>query len=94
MRHILFTLLLLFSNPIIAQELVEFENGQVADADDLNQSLQYLLSRIETLESRVDQLEPPESPTYTVRGGCSSSRWTDIFRGGGICRLGVHGSDC
>ena len=69
MRHILLPLLFLFSNPLLSQELVEFENGQVADADDLNQSLQYLLSRIETLESRVDQLEPREWPTYTVQGG-------------------------
>jgi hypothetical protein len=36
MRQILLPLLLLFSNPLLSQELVEFENGQVADADDLN----------------------------------------------------------
>ena len=32
MRHILFSLLLLFCNPLIAQELVEFENGREAGA--------------------------------------------------------------
>ena len=70
MRHILFTLLLLFSNPIIAQELVEFENGQVADADHLNQNFQAFLSEIETLkatvaalEARIETLEPAEAVT-------------------------------
>ncbi len=40
-----------FSNPLTAQELVEFENGQVADADDLNQSLNFLLAEIELKSS-------------------------------------------
>jgi hypothetical protein len=62
MRHILPPLLLLFSNPLLAQELVEFENGQVADADDLNQSLNFLLAEIELLKARVSALEPPPLP--------------------------------
>jgi len=62
MRHILLPLLFLFSNPLLAQELVEFENGQVADADDLNQSLNFLLAEIELLKARVSALEPPPLP--------------------------------
>jgi len=49
MRHILFTLLLLFSNPIIAQELVEFENGKVADANDINGNFTEILDQISSL---------------------------------------------
>ena len=71
MRHILLPLLLLFSNPLTAQELVEFENGQVADADDLNQSLNFLLDKteallvlIEALEERVLALEPYTDPIF------------------------------
>ena len=41
---------------------VEFENGKVADADDLNQSLNFLLAEIELLKARVSALEPPPLP--------------------------------
>ena len=47
-----------------AQELHTFKNGEVADADDLNSSLQLLLEKIEALEERVTALEPiPPSPS-------------------------------
>ena len=38
MRFALTFLLLLFSPALISQELVEVENGQLADADGLNQN--------------------------------------------------------
>jgi hypothetical protein len=66
MRHILLPLLLLFSNPLLAQELVEFENGQVADADELNQSLNFLLDKIVALEARVLALEPLDVANYSL----------------------------
>ena len=60
MRYLLLTLLLIFPVLASAQELVEFENGQVADADDINSSLNFLLKKIEALETRVLALEPSE----------------------------------
>jgi len=62
MRYLLLTLLSVFSAAAPAQELIEFENGQVADADDLNQSLNFLLAEIELLKARVSALEPPPLP--------------------------------
>ena len=67
MRYLLLSLLLIFSVLAPAQDLVEFENGQVANADDLNQSLQFLLQKIEALEARVTYLEP-------FTGNCLSNR--------------------
>ena len=49
MRHILLPLLFLFSNPLLAQELVEFENGQVADANDINGNFTEILDQISSL---------------------------------------------
>ena len=65
MRYLFIVLIITFSTAIAAQELVEFENGKVADADDLNQSLQFLLNKIEAAEDRLDQLEAPEYQVYT-----------------------------
>ena len=70
MRHILLPLLFLFSNPLLAQELVEFENGKVADADDINSNFQELLDTIklqqetiDALDARILALEPNEFTT-------------------------------
>lgn len=50
MRHILLPLLLLlFSNPLLAQELVEFENGKVAYANDINGNFTEILDQISSL---------------------------------------------
>ena len=49
MRRILLHLLLLCSNPLAAQELVEFENGQVADANDINGNFTEILDQISSL---------------------------------------------
>ena len=58
MRYLLLTLLSVFSAAAPAQELIEFENGQVANAEDLNQNLRLLLNEISELKSRVAALEP------------------------------------
>lgn len=64
-------MIITFSTAIAAQELVEFENGKVADADDLNQSLNFLLdktetllAKIEALEERILALEPYTAPIF------------------------------
>ena len=63
MRYLL-TFLLLLPSLVLAQELHTFKNGEVADADDLNSSLQLLLEKIEAVEERVTALEPtPPSPS-------------------------------
>ena len=49
-----------------AQELVEFENGQVADANEINQSLNFLLDKIVALEARVLALEPLDVANYSL----------------------------
>lgn len=60
MRHILFSLLLLFCNPLLAQELVEFENGQVAYAEDINGNFKEILDQISSLR---------EDLTFSTKGG-------------------------
>ena len=62
MKRLLVTISLAFPLALHAQELIEFENGQVADADDLNQSLNFLLNEIEQLKTRVRALESPPLP--------------------------------
>ena len=47
MRSIVTIVCVLLMPLASAQNLVEFENGQVADADDLNQNLAFLLEKIE-----------------------------------------------
>ena len=62
MKRLLLMIVLIFNPFVSAQQLVEFENGQVADADDLNQSLNFLLAEIELLKARVSALESPPLP--------------------------------
>ena len=52
--HILYFLLALFPVYSLGQEIVEFQNGEVADADSINSNFSALLSRISTLESGGD----------------------------------------
>ena len=59
MDNKLSVLIALFSISPQAEELHTFKNGEVADADDLNQSLNFLLAEIELLKARVSALEPP-----------------------------------
>lgn len=55
MKRLLVLILLFLPNLVSAQELHTFSNGEVADANDLNQNFSELLERIEYLES----LHPP-----------------------------------
>lgn len=57
MRFALAVLLMLSSPALISQELVEFENGQVADADELNGNFEALRQQILALEERLAALE-------------------------------------
>ena len=66
MRKIFLVASLLLAPAVSGQELVEFENGHVADADDLNTSLNFLLSKIEALEARVLALEPLDVGNYSL----------------------------
>ena len=52
--HILYFLLALFPVYSLGQEIVEFQNGEVADADSINSNFSALLSRIAALESGGD----------------------------------------
>lgn len=61
MRFIVTIICVLLMPLASAQNLVEFENGQVADANDLNANLNLLLEKIEALEGRVLALEPTSS---------------------------------
>ena len=49
--HILYFLLAVFPVYSLGQEIVEFQNGEVADADSINSNFSALLSRISALES-------------------------------------------
>lgn len=57
MRCFTFILSLLISSLSVAQDLIEFENGRVADANDLNQNLQLLMDEILELKGRAAALE-------------------------------------
>ena len=58
MKRLFAPIFLLLPLSLSAQDLVEFQNGQVADADDMNANLNFLLEKIDALESRVMALEP------------------------------------
>lgn len=60
MRHFLLSIILTFTMPLSAQDLVEFQNGQVADADDMNANFQNLDDRLTSLEALTSQLEYSE----------------------------------
>ena len=57
MRYFVFILSFLFSSLSVAEDLIEFENGRVADANDLNQNLQLLMDEILELKGRAAALE-------------------------------------
>ena len=60
MRYVVFILSLFIFPLSIAQDLVEFENGQVADADDMNANFQNLDDRLISLEAQTNELEYSE----------------------------------
>lgn len=49
MKHFFLSILLIFPVGLSAQDLVEFENGKVADADDINSNFTLLSNRISEL---------------------------------------------
>ena len=52
----------------LSQDLVEFQNGQVADADDLNENLQLLVDEISELKGRAAALEIENCVTVSDLG--------------------------
>lgn len=58
MRQLVIALLIVFSSLVPAEELIKFENGQVADAEDVNANFQALSERLMSLETRLVSLEP------------------------------------
>ena len=60
MKRLLLLILLIFPMAVLAQDLVEFENGQVADADDMNANFQTLDERLTNIEDQAAQIEYSE----------------------------------
>ena len=60
MRYVVFIVSLFISPLSTAQDLVEFENGQVADANDINSNFQSLDERLANIEALTSQLEYSE----------------------------------
>lgn len=76
MRYLFIVLIITFSTAIASQELVEFENGKVADAEDINSNFQKLLDTIklqqetiDALDARILALEPEPSLFPTIYDG-------------------------
>ena len=71
----LFLLASFFIAPLVsAQELHTFSNGEVADAEKINENLNLLLKKIDALEEQVAVAEPepePESQLPFPTGTCS-----------------------
>ena len=57
---VLASALLLLPITTLSQDLVEFQNGQVADADGINANFQNLDDRLRSLEARTNELEYSE----------------------------------
>jgi len=55
----LLVLLLFFPSLASAQELHTFSNGEVADAEKINENFKLLLTKMEALQSRVEAIEEP-----------------------------------
>ena len=53
MKHFFLSILLIFPVGLSAQDLVEFENGKVADADDINSNFNLLKEKIEEIVSSL-----------------------------------------
>jgi hypothetical protein len=60
MKRLLLLILLISPMAVLAQDLVEFENGQVADADDMNANFQTLDERLTNIEDQAAQIEYSE----------------------------------
>lgn len=74
MKRLLVLILLAFPALTSAQELHTFSNGEVADAEKINENLNLLLKKIDALEEQVAVAEPepePESQLPFPTGSCS-----------------------
>ena len=60
MRYVVFIVLLCITSLSAAQDLVEFENGQIANADDMNANFQNLDDRLTSVEALTSLLEYSE----------------------------------
>ena len=63
-----------------AQELNRFENGEVADAEEVNENFQILLQRIEALEAAIGSLDADGDGFTAADGDCDDSN-RDVFPG-------------
>ena len=66
MRYLLLSPLLIFSSLVLAQELVEFENGQVANAEDINTNFQALKDSFQGIDVGAALLTGEGNPSELV----------------------------
>ena len=59
MKRLLLSLILFFPTALVAQELHTFSNGEVADAEKINENFEFLVKTIEALQSRIGAIENP-----------------------------------
>ena len=71
MKRLLLSLILFFPPALAAQELHTFSNGEVADAEKINENLNLLLKKIDALEEQAAVAEP-ESQLPFPAGRCSA----------------------
>ena len=68
MLRLALSILTVISTSGLAQELVSFENGQVAEAADVNANFSLLLEKIESLQQRVQSLESSSQASFGCTG--------------------------
>ena len=94
MRYLLTTLLLL---PVLlsAQELHTFKNGEVADADKINENFEYLQDEIDQLSSANSCNEELVYGTYSMASVYQGEREvvTLTFSQGGNASIDVNGPE-
>ena len=66
MKHFFLSILLIFPVGLSAQDLVEFENGKVADADDINSNFNLLKEKIEEMPTDTSCAIEKSPDTVTI----------------------------
>ena len=66
MKHFFLSILLIFPVGLSAQDLVEFENGKVADADDINSNFNLLKEKIEAMPTDTSCAIEKSPDTVTI----------------------------